>query len=556
MALALAALAALAPDPARIGLAPIAAGEIQVMEPGEQHQARHPASANWSLDFADQFRFDEETARQRAAKVGSPRVNAEERQWHFTLAAPNARAPQSSLFIADMAGEGSLYINGARTAETARNAAYYGPGIGGAALNAALPREDFQDGLNRIDIIQSDDGPRVGLRAVYVGPASLVDRAQAAFARWLDWQRLAAVTAAVSGLIAALLLSLSPQQRVLASALTVLAALQTLDVGLPAASPVLPLLKAGATVAAGGLILFVQRRPLRWEDSLLAALAGLACLGGIAAWVLASGIWLPEFPFPVLQLANTGSRPLLLIAAPVAVWRNGRVLLDRLALSRSEMERKDDIIARQQQTLDAEIRNAAILEERQRFARDMHDGIGGHLQGLLMRVRAKHIAPDDVASELQSGLADLRLMVDSLDQIDASLFTALENFRLRAGPQLDAAGIRLDWTLAESVREVILDPRAILSIYRMLQELVTNCARHSGAQTLSVTLDHDAVGGGLTATFADDGRGFDVTTRRAGKGLTNLRKRITKLNGDLSISAMTGAGTVVSLRLPIKSAIL
>ena len=69
--------------PAASGLVPVAIDRIQVMAPGEQHQARHPSSSNWSLGFAEQFRFDVETARQRKAGVGSQRGSPAERQWQF-----------------------------------------------------------------------------------------------------------------------------------------------------------------------------------------------------------------------------------------------------------------------------------------------------------------------------------------------------------------------------------------------------------------------------------------------------------------------------------------
>ena len=554
-AVTLLAFARFAPDPAAFGLAAIAPDRILVMEPGEQHQARHPASANWALEFPDQFRFDAETANQRAAHVGTRDVSAAERQWHFNLTDQEAARPDLALFIPHAAGDLVVHVNGARTADGSGLPRYFGPGIGRTTLAAPLAARDLHVGLNRFDVIQSEDPQRIGIRAIYLGTAGQVAAAQSAFERWLDWQRLAAGTAAVAGLLGALLLALVGQQRIPAAAFAFLTVGQVLDLApVSAALPLLASFKVGATIAASGVVIWCRRHPRDWTGWLLLGLAMSALLGGLAALVLTAGLWSVPSPYVVLQLANNAARPLLLIGAPISIWRDGKVMMERLRQARSDGLRKDRIIASQQQALDIEIRNAAILEERQRFARDMHDGIGGHLQGLLMRVRANRIASGDIASELQSGLADLRLMVDSLDQIETNLYAALENFRVRAGPQLTAAGIALDWQLGEAVRNVALDPRATLSLFRLLQEVVSNCIRHAGARTLRIGIDLEPGPGMLIAELADDGCGFDPVAAQRGKGLANLRQRGIKLGGSTDVTSSPGAGTCVRIRVPVKPA--
>lgn len=549
------AIATFAPDPAATGLTAVAPDRILVMEPGEQHQARHPASANWALEFPNQFRFDAETANQRAAHVGTRDVSAQERQWHFSLTDQEARRPDLALFIPNAAGDLVLHMNGARTADGSSLPRYYGPGIGQTLLAAPLAARDMHIGLNRIDIIQSGDPARIGVRAIYLGSAKQVAAGRIAFQRWTDWQRLAAITAAVAGLIGALLLSLVGQQRIPAAAFALLAAVQVLDLVAFGTTPlIVAFAKIGATLAASAAIVWCRQRPHEWTGWLLLGLALAALLGGVSGLILAAGVWSVPWPFVLLQLASNAARPLLLIGAPVSIWRDGRTMMARLRQARSEGLRKDRVIANQQQALDAEIRNAAILEERQRFARDMHDGIGGHLQGLLMRVRANRIASNDIASELQSGLADLRLMVDSLDQIETNLYAALENFRVRAGPQLTAAGIALDWQLGEAVRDVALDPRDTLGLFRLLQEVVSNCIRHAGARTLRIGIDLEPGPGMLIAELADDGCGFDPAAVQSGKGLANLRQRGIKLGGTTAVTSSPGGGTCVRIKVPVKPA--
>ena len=552
--LSLAIVAAFAPGPSGSGLKPVAAERIRLMEPGDQHQARNPASANWSVGFTDQFRFNGETARHRAEGTGNMRVSLAERQWHFTLTAPESGAAPLALYIANASGELDLHVNGSRLAEGIGQPAYFGPGIGGTAMAAQLTAQALNPERNRIDVIQSGDPAHTGIRAIYLGAPAAVEAARQSFARWLEWHRLGASIAAAAGLIGAGLLMLTGQQRMTAAALAVLACGQALSLSETAAQAVPGWSIAALTAIAAGVIGICHIRPRGPSDGLVLGLALPAVLAGLAGLALDAGVWLADLQYQVLQLANAGARPLLLLGAPTLVWHEGRAVLDRLRQARAELDRRDQIIIAQQQALDAEIRNAAILEERQRFARDMHDGIGGHLQALLMRVRAGRIGPGEIAAELHSGLSDLRLMVDSLDQIDTSLDLALANFRLRAGPQLDAAGITLDWHVATAVSAIRLDPRATLSLYRILQELVTNCVRHSGSTKLAVAIECDPVSSLFSASLTDNGQGFDPGAVKAGKGLANMRKRLELLGGSLVLTSVPGAGTRASFELPVSAA--
>ena len=546
-----AVLAALGPDPAAAGLTPVAPQRIVVMEPGEQHQARHPSAAEWTLGFADQFRFRGEVQRQRAKGLGSAKVSPDERQWHFELTPAESTGAPQALFIANADGDLALHVNGAQVTDGTAQPAYYGPGIGTAILAAPLPMADLNQNADRIDVVQSHDRAHIGIRAIYLGSPAAADAASQIFARWLTRQRLAATFAAAAGVCAVLLLLLFGQQRRAAGAIAFLAAAQVLDLLGPAASVPLSVTKAALILAAGGALAWLHRAPRDWTGIIVLAGCIPLVMSALAGLTLVLTDWMVLAPWPVLQIANDGPRPVLLLGAPMLVWREGRLMLERLRAARTELAHKDQIIAAQQQALDTEIRNAAILEERQRFARDMHDGIGGHLQGLLMRVRAGRIQSGEIASELQGGLADLRLMVDSLDQIDSGLGQALDNFRLRASPQLDAAGIALDWRRSDLLDAARLDPRATLSLYRILQEAIANCVRHSGASKVKLTVDLDEAGQLIMVEIADDGCGFDLAAVPAGKGLANLRKRTFKLGGTLEVISAARSGTRIVLRIPV-----
>lgn len=521
---------------------------IVVMEPGEQHQARHPASANWALEFPDQFRFATETARQRAAHVHARDVSPEERQWHFQLTEGEVAAGDLAIFVPNAAGTLALHVNGAGTATGQALPVYYGPGIGDTMLAADLRGGDLTSGLNRVDILQSADRRHIGIRAIYLGTSSTVSAAAKALKAWIETQRIAAASAAAAGLIGALLLLPIGKQQIPAAAFGILALTQ-LAMFFPPTIPLLGLLIGAATLIGGGSIVWCRLHPYDWLTVTMLGLALPAVAGAAAALVLVGVDVLPAHPAAWLQLANNGARPLLLIGAPLAIWRDGKGLIERVRQLRAENLRKDFTIAEQQAALDAKVRRSAVLEERQRFARDMHDGIGGHLQGLLMRVRSQRIDSGAIADELQSGLADLRLMVDSLDQVDASLFAALANFRVRVGPQLEASGVALDWQLDDRLRGVALDPRATLSLYRILQELVSNCIRHAGASGMSIALGCDTER--VLILAQDNGRGFDPLAAMTGRGLSNMRERITRMKGEMTVQSVPGKTAIVfSLPFP------
>lgn len=235
--------------------------------------------------------------------------------------------------------------------------------------------------------------------------------------------------------------------------------------------------------------------------------------------------------------------------AIVGAWSRlrRRSNLDRI-IQRQQAEIAATATALQQQQ-----RRSAILEERQRLARDMHDGIGGHLASLLARVRSRKISIDQMESELVGGLSELRLLVDSLDAAGESLAEAMASFRVRIRPQIEGAGMTLTWSQPDDLDIATSDPRWVLHLYRFMQEAVSNAVRHSGGDRLTVTVERlarDVV----AVRIEDNGLGFDPETVSPGKGLSNLAFRAAQLGGRLVLARPgVGTGTVIEakLRFPI-----
>lgn len=323
---------------------------------------------------------------------------------------------------------------------------------------------------------------------------------------------------------------------------------------LEAAGLGLPVLGLGLLVMAGGPAL---RCPtVETPGALVMEGAALSLLGvtSVAAVVAATGL---VWGFWVVGLEATyglGLVALLVGAASFAAVRTGQGFAqwvrDRPRLSRIVQSQKQMIEAATS-ALRRQERRSAVLEERQRLSRDIHDGIGGQLTSLLARVRSRGISPEELEGELTNGLAELRLMVDSLDSSSGPVADALAVLRSRVRTQTEAAGMALKWDQSEELAEVAADPAWVLNLNRLIQEAVTNAVRHSGGARLHVEVGMDG-DGRVTVSVSDDGEGFDRDRVRPGRGLSNLAYRAAEMGGVVGFErAESGRGTVVQAVLTL-----
>jgi signal transduction histidine kinase len=85
-------------------------------------------------------------------------------------------------------------------------------------------------------------------------------------------------------------------------------------------------------------------------------------------------------------------------------------------------------------------------------------------------------------------------------------------------------------------------------IYRVVQEALTNVARHSGARSAEVALK--SAGGWVTGAISDRGKGFDASSPYGGLGLVGIKERVAELGGSFRVESAPGRGTRVEFRLP------
>jgi len=198
-----------------------------------------------------------------------------------------------------------------------------------------------------------------------------------------------------------------------------------------------------------------------------------------------------------------------------------------------------------------------LEEQRLKLSHEVHDVLGGMLTSMKMDVtRVLRRADTPELKEITEGLLALtqetiaavrriaeELRPGVLDHLDLSvaLSQALAAFEARHG---------VHCTLEAGEPMLRLSPKAATAIYRIVQEALTNVARHADASEVSVRLR--AEGEHLQVEIADNGRGFDAGTPKPHSlGLLTMTERARELGGSLNVDSRPGEGTRLSLTVPL-----
>jgi two-component system, NarL family, sensor histidine kinase DevS len=196
--------------------------------------------------------------------------------------------------------------------------------------------------------------------------------------------------------------------------------------------------------------------------------------------------------------------------------------------------------------------------ERRRLARELHDETGQALTSVLLGL--KRVEESKTHEEARAAAAGLReQLVGTLQSVrrlavelrpkaldDFGLVAALERLGETFGEQ---TGITVDVeTNLDSIR---LSPEVETALYRIVQEALTNVAKHSGASRVSVVVTRRE--GIVTAVVEDDGKGFGAAGGGdEGLGLVGMKERVGLLDGRLAIESTEGAGTTVVAEVPVR----
>ena len=201
-------------------------------------------------------------------------------------------------------------------------------------------------------------------------------------------------------------------------------------------------------------------------------------------------------------------------------------------------------------------------QERTRIAREIHDQLGQALTAIKIELRTTQRRLEPSQTLVLKKLADVTDLVDEtilvvrriasdmrpgiLDDfgLEAAAEWQLEEFEKRAG---------LCCHLSAQVDENKLDPELCTASFRILQEALTNVARHANATEVHVTLETTA--DSLILSVQDNGRGMSEDEQRHAKslGLLGMRERAMQFGGMVNLAGIAGKGTCVTLTLPLRT---
>lgn len=319
--------------------------------------------------------------------------------------------------------------------------------------------------------------------------------------------------------------------------------------------------------------------------------------GRSIGWVAISGEPADEIAETWDNLVSLGAAAMVVNAAVLAVlyWLFGYVLapLTALAGGLRQLEQRHydvrlpgsparelDVIVERFNALAAALEAARAAnshlarrlvtaqdDERRRTALDLHDEVGPCLFGL--QVNAASIAgaaaklPVPQGASLQARAGDMLSIIERLRTLNRTLLSRLRPMALGHVPLRDV--------LAEMIHEqerrhpeitFSFDVGALersygdpvdLTVYRCLQEGLTNAIRHAGATRIAVTLGDDAADrGSLRLTITDDGCGMAPAVT-AGFGLSGMLERVQALSGRMDVGRGPGGGTILAVHVPLRN---
>jgi signal transduction histidine kinase len=288
-------------------------------------------------------------------------------------------------------------------------------------------------------------------------------------------------------------------------------------------------------------------------------------VAGVAATSILINTLITGFPWPTIELWFLYGAIIVIQVIAIGL---GTVLAERLselseerrqALAKLEAAMEENVGLQRQLVIQA--REAGVLDERGRMAREIHDTLAHGLTGIVTQLEAAEQAVYR-ADEQERHIANaIRLARESLAEarrsVDASRPEVLEGATLDSGLAVvaerwsEVSGIPVEvratgepFPLHAEIEEALL---------RTAQEALANVGQHAAASRVGVTLSY--MGDVVTLDVRDDGIGFDVSNGAgsgsgSGFGLTAMRQRVGRVAGTLTIESEPGGGTAISARVP------
>jgi len=260
-----------------------------------------------------------------------------------------------------------------------------------------------------------------------------------------------------------------------------------------------------------------------------------------------------------LLAARGLTRRLLRLTSAADAWSQGDFAVTARDPSSDELgqlARDLNRMAEQLQNLLRDRQQLAVVEERNRLARELHDSVKQQMFALTMLIGSAQLEVDE-QSEAKRILGDAERIVSNAQLEMSALIQALRPVAL-ANKDLSVALRELchDWEQRNGIACAITVPETLTmapeveqQVFRVAQEALANIAKHSGATR--VVIQAAVEQGILVLRIRDNGSGFDVARAHArGLGLSSMRERVAELGGTLTIASAAG-GTSIEARVPL-----
>lgn len=208
-----------------------------------------------------------------------------------------------------------------------------------------------------------------------------------------------------------------------------------------------------------------------------------------------------------------------------------------------------------------QVKELAIAEERNRLAREIHDGLGHYLTATTMQVQGARAvlestgvstplavgALNKAETLLQEALADVRRSVASLRGPPTSTRPLADTLASLVNPPGEQAGLAVQFVQTGTPQP--LPPQMELTLYRVAQEGLTNVRKHAQATQAAMTLAY--TDDKVQLQIRDNGQGCDATT--GGYGLIGLRERVQLVGGTVNIQSAPGQGFQLAVEIPVRN---
>ena len=249
---------------------------------------------------------------------------------------------------------------------------------------------------------------------------------------------------------------------------------------------------------------------------------------------------------------------LFAVLAGIVISGAGILRMRWLERRASEQRQRAEEITQEIRNLSAQLRHAQE-EERRTISRELHDDVGQQLTAMRMELGTLERLRTASDGEFDARVAELKAIAEQSLHVVRDIAAALrpsvlDDLGLAAAIQKQAREFSKRTGVDVSVNvdgpfDVLRDPHRTY-IYRIVQEALTNCAKHAHARHITVTLVEN--GGATELTVADDGVGFDSTRLpKNGLGLIGMEERVRELGGVARVRSVPGQGTTIQATIPL-----